>query len=168
MSIGARFIKENLSQIPEYFIGSIHEHWFNLKPQEKGKVGSAVVKHMLELEGYEVRDISNEGDLEYREPDCKNWKKCEVKASYTRITNHGEWCWWNQIRPKQRWTSVALVGVYPNFVKVWWKEKDDFNEDDYRPGHVTGNKMDKSLLEVKLIRNSQQDNFHTWDLVYEG
>ena len=169
MSIAARFIKEQLeNKIREQWLGSANENWFNLKPQRKGKVGSEVVKYMLELEGYEVRDISDNGDLEYRKIGTKKWHKCEAKASKVEFTTNGEWFWWNQIRPKQSWDSVALVGVYPDSVKVWWKEKTDFNEDDYRSGHVTGDGDDKSLLEVKLIKNSKRDNFHTWDLVYEG
>ena len=92
MSIAARFIKEQLeNKIREQWLGSANENWFNLKPQRKGKVGSEIVKYMLELEGYEVRDISDNGDLEYRKIGTKKWHKCEAKASKVEFTTNGEW-----------------------------------------------------------------------------
>ncbi len=170
MSIATRFIKDHLhDNIPKQWVGSANKDW-SLLPnnQAKGKVGVEVVKYMLKLKGYEVRDISDNGDLEYRKIGTKNWKKCEVKTAITKFTKYGYNHWWNQIRPNQNWDSVALVGIYPNTVKVWWKDKKDFNWDDYEQGHTVGDKTDKSQVKIKLIKNSKFDNFHTWDQVYEG
>jgi|10_taG_2_1085330.scaffolds.fasta_scaffold140715_2 hypothetical protein len=130
-------------------------------PQQKGELGVRIVKTLLEEKGHVVEKISDQGDLRI------DGEHSEVKyATVTLGTNGQEQLWWNQIRPKQeKWTSLQLVGMYPDHVKVWsFTRQQYFNtlkqiDKLVTPGHTTGNQKSTDLEQVKFVKNSNRDEF---------
>ena len=128
-------------------------------PQQKGELGVRIVKTLLEDKGHVVEKISDQGDLRI------DGEHSEVKyATVTLGTKGQEKFWWNQIRPKQeKWTSLQLVGMYPDHVKVWsFTRKQYFNtlkqiDKLVTPGHTTGNKKSTDLEQVIFVKNSRRD-----------
>lgn len=140
-------------------------------PQQKGELGVRIVKKIFESKGHTVTKISDEGDL------CINGEHSEVKYCTARFNHNGEQLWWNQIRPKQtKWTSLQLVAMYPNSIKVWsFTREEYFNilkkmDKIVTPGHTTGNDVSTDLEQVKFVKNSKRNELDKVKqfLIYEG
>jgi hypothetical protein len=152
--------------------GSRNSDVLSLKtPQQKGELGVRIVKSILESRGHTVTKISDEGDL------CINGEHSEVKYCTAKFNDNGEQLWWNQIRPKQtKWTSLQLVAMYPNSIKVWsFTREEYFNilkkmDKIVTPGHVTGNDASTDLEQVKFVKNSKRNELDKVKqfLIYEG
>jgi hypothetical protein len=112
--------------------GSLHEGWLNETNDAKGKHGTWALAQHLKEHGFDCRNINDEGDLEFRECTTHQWEKAEVKASVItlKLLKNGhmnEGAWFNQVRMLQHgWGHLFLVGVYPNYIKIWHKSREDY------------------------------------------
>lgn len=170
-------MKNSVIKVPELWQGSKHELWFRNNNQAKGSHGSYAYKKFLENLGYEVRIISDEGDLEYKKTNDQKWIKSEVKAAKSDLKKLNrpkgfitESLWFNQIRPKQSgWDEIVLVGFYPNHVKIWRKSRKDW-DDSYRnltsTNNVLSHKGTEELSAVSLKKNTKIDNFDEWECIH--
>jgi len=165
-------LASGVKSLPPLWKGSKHELWFRLRNQIKGHVGTLALTQLLQAQGFTCRKISNQGDLEYFVDG--SWRKVEVKTSYAKLAvlKNGEVnqkLWFNQIRPQQsEWQEIVLVGVYPNHVRIWKMDRDQFfnraplmTSVDNRGHYGT-----QDMIQVNLLKNSNQDNFSEWNCVY--
>lgn len=105
---------------------SRHEKFRTLSNQAKGKFGTRLICQILGNEGYETKEISDEGDLCFRKKGETEWCKAEVKTAACTVNGNAWSAWFNQIRPKQLgWHEVWLVAVHPNHVRVYRKARED-------------------------------------------
>ena len=152
--------------------GSEHENWERLgRGQDKGAIGTEIVMDFLRDEwGCEVSKISDEGDIMLINERGEE-ERMEVKTATSKLKPHVRTdfvnveLWFNQIRPKQKgWSWLALVGVYPNHIRIWIMSRKDWDRKhkllkSIRPGH-TGT---EDLMEVRLIKNTKTNTFLEWD-----
>ena len=164
----------------DLWANSLHEDWNNLPtPQVKGAIGSKIYKQFLEQSGYEAEIISDEGDIRYRRDANSPWIKDEVKAAKAtlKVTHGGkninEHLWFNQIRPGQStWDNIVLVGIYPNHVRIWRKDRSTWDNTYKTLSSVsnglkhTGQVGEDQLEQVTLRKNSIRSNFSEWDCVF--
>lgn len=165
---------------------SSSDPWFNspcesfrdlTKPQWKGKVGVLLYKEYLERSGYDVRLISDEGDIEFRAPGDVTWHRDEVKTASADMkyrkrdgkytTSH----WFNQVRPNQKsWDAVTLVAVFPFYYQIYRMEREEYfqNRNFGTAGITPGHTGTDDLDQVKLVDNSMKNSYNEWDLIYEG
>lgn len=161
----------------KFWEGSRNSRILSLKsPQQKGELGVRIVKSILESRGHTVAKISDEGDLRI------NGEHSEVKFGLPTLgkLKNGfitEYLWWNQIRPQQtKWTTLQLVAMYPNSIKVWsFTREEYFNilkkmDKIVTPGHTTGNEASTDLDQIKFIKNSRRNELDKVKqfLIYEG
>jgi len=176
-----QLISEGLTKDPsDFWSGSLHEDWNNLPtPQVKGSIGSKIYKQFLEQSGYEVEIISDEGDIRYRTSPEDEWIVDEVKAAKATLKLRktdgavNEQLWFNQIRPGQQgWQNIVLVGIYPNHIRIWRKDRETWDTtykslDSVSNGlKHTGQTGEEQLEQVTLKKNSNKDNFHEWNCIY--
>ena len=142
----------------------------NFNNQKKGKFGVLLVKSLYEEGGHEVQEINDEGDLMV---DGDRWEVKTAKADVelkkrTGIVN--EELWFNQIRPKQEgWIKVALVGIYPEGIKIWVKSRKEFLDKVATMSSTSScltHVGTEDLAGVLLKKNSKRDNFYEWEEVY--
>lgn len=173
-------INSHKKEIPEMWKNSLHEGWFDVNNQNKGEIGSKLVKKFLTDKGFEVEIISDKGDIIYKKPEDLEFSKAEVKAAKANLEKLKsgfvtEELWFNQIRNKQSgWNEIFLVGMYPNHWKIWRKDRELLQEQltelscfNKKLAHVEAdNPNDKNLTSIGLIKNTKSDNFHEWDLIF--
>jgi len=168
-------INSSISTIPELWTDSKHENWFLNNNYSKGSHGTNAYKKYLESLGYEVIIISDQGDLMYRQSSSDSWIKSEVKASkadleYTKRGFLKEQLWFNQLRPKQKgWDEVALVGFYPNHIRIWRKTRKEWDAECLTM-HSTNKVLEHvgtdELRGVRLLKNTRTDNFSEWECIH--
>jgi hypothetical protein len=174
-----QLIEERLVKKPnDLWAGSLHEGWDSLStPQAKGDIGTEIYKKHLQLKGYEVEIISDEGDIRYRKDATSPWIKDEVKVSKAtlKVTHNGtklsEKLWFNQVRPGQAgWDGIVLVGIYPEYIRIWRKDRQTWDE-TYRSLHSVQNGLkhtgQEQLEQVTLVKNSRTNNFGEWEELSE-
>ena len=178
-----QLIEEGMTQNPnDLWADSLHEDWNNLPtPQIKGSIGSKIYQQYLEASGFEAEIISDEGDIRYRKDENSPWIKDEVKAAKAtlKVTHGGtkvsEQLWFNQIRPGQAgWENIVLVGIYPNHIRIWRKDRQTWDS-TYKTLHSvtkglkhTGQVGDEQLEQLPLRKNSNTNNFGEWNCIYTG
>ncbi len=168
-------INSSIDSIPKLWKNSKHQNWFLNNNYSKGSHGTKAYKKYLESEGYEVVIISDQGDLMYKKPTSDRWIKSEVKASKAKLeyTKNGflrEHLWFNQLRPKQKgWDEVALVGFYPNHIRIWKKTRKDWDT-ECSTMHSTTKVLEHvgtdELRGVMLLKNTRTNNFSEWDCIH--
>lgn len=153
--------------------GSKHEKWFSLASASKGKIGTLAYADLLRSKGLEVKIISSEGDLEYKEAGSQKKTKVEVKTSKADVSKlkNGEHrfdLWFNQIRPKQKgWKEIVLVGVFPNHVRIWQKSRKEWDSTFSALESVSiGHRGSEDLMEVRLRKNTNTNNLNEWKEIY--
>jgi len=168
---------ENQIKVPSLWRDSKHEKWFSNSNASKGAHGCHAYKIYLESKGYEVRIVSDKGDVEYKWPSLTVWIKAEVKASkadlkvLTRPVGFvKEELWFNQLRPKQKgWDEAVLVGCYPNHIRIWRMSRKDFDA-KYKTMTSTKNCLSHvgtdELVGVSLVKNKKRDNFNEWECIH--
>jgi hypothetical protein len=156
--------------------GSDHEPWLRESNDAKGKLGTWAVAQYLKHKGFECRNISDEGDLEFRRLKTDQWEKAEVKASIITLTqlkngHMNEGAWFNQVRMLQLgWAHLFLVGVYPNCLKIWYKSREDYvsarstMKSTDGLSHIGTDELDS----VVLTKNTNRNTFREWEIVYNG
>ena len=183
------FVKDLISQhestIPKMWENSLHEKWyFRINNQNKGKVGSEIVKQFLVECGFEAEIVSDKGDIIYKKPEDLEYTKAEVKISKANLecllrpkNFITEELWFNQLRAKQSgWSEIFLVGIYPNHWRIWRKSREEFEDQintlssfNKKLSHVEADDpTDKNLRSVGLIKNTKSDNFHEWDEIFNN
>lgn len=164
-------IVEGVKELGPFWKNSKHEAWFRNSVQAKGKLGTIAYERHLQSQGIKTRRISDEGDLEY----CLNgkWLKTEVKAAAASLKELrdgfvNESCWFNQIRPNQTgWDEIVLVGFYPNHLRIWKMNREEFSSRSKSMTSITaGHVGTKDLIQVRLRKNSRQNNFPEWNCIY--
>lgn len=170
----AEEIESNIKSPPKLWDGSKHKNWDKVNSVRKGAIGTKVYKKYLESLGYEVKIVSNEGDLMYRHPLWTYWIRSEVKASKAELTftKRGfltEKLWFNQIRPKQEgWDEVTLVGIYPNHIRIWRKTRKEWDA-EFLTMNSTGGLSHigtDDLKGIELVKNTRRDNFSEWECIH--
>jgi len=168
-------LAENQIKVPLLWRDSKHEKWFSNSNASKGAHGAYAYKIYLENLGYEVKIVSDNGDVKYKWPSLKRWVKAEVKAAKADLTllksgaiNHS--LWFNQLRPKQKgWDEAVLVGCYPNHIRIWRMERAEFDS-DYRTMTSTKNCLSHvgtdELVGVALVKNKNRNNFPEWECIH--
>jgi len=166
---------EHQIKVPLLWRGSKHELWFRNNNASKGSHGTNCYKQYLENLGYEVRIVSDKGDLEYKWPSLIEWIKAEVKAAKADLkilkdgkVNHS--LWFNQLRPMQKgWDEAVLVGCYPNHIRIWRMSRKDFDA-KYRTMSSTKDCLShvgtNELVGVSLVKNTKKNNFHEWECIH--
>ena len=119
----------------------------------------------MKKNGYKSKPINNEGDLVYRKTSKDPWIKVEVKTATVNLIGD-ENAWFNQIRVKQKsWNEVWLVSVYPNYIKIFRKTREDFLSN-----LAIMNSTSKCLTHIGTTDlagvNLTLENQHEWELVY--
>ena len=163
--------------------GSTNQGWKLLPtPQAKGAIGTKIYGAYLKSKGYQIRVVSDEGDIEWRLNSKSPWIKEEVKAASATVNKifkgkekemTTEQIWVNQIRPGQKgWRGIVIVGIYPNHTKIWRKTREDWDKnykklDSVRKGlKHTGQQGEDVLEQVTMIKNSKRNNFPEWNCIY--
>ena len=171
-------IKEEITRrvkpTPDLWKDSKLENWPHLSNDDKGKLGTWIYARLLEHLGYEVRPVNDEGDLLYRKNNAEAWRKAEVKAATATLKQLisgkvNEHLWFNQIRPLQGgWDEVVLVGVFPNHIKVWRKDREEFLSTMGQMSSTGGlsHVGTDELVGVTLKKNTRTNNFDEWDLIH--
>lgn len=180
------FVKDLISQhestIPKMWENSLHEKWyFRINNQNKGKVGSEIVKQFLVECGFEAEIVSDKGDIIYKKPEDLEYTKAEVKISKANLecllrpkNFITEELWFNQLRAKQSgWSEIFLVGIYPNHWRIWRKSREEFEAQlSYLScfnalSHIESDDPEnQNLTAVVLKKNTSVNNFDEWDLIY--
>ena len=168
-------LDNSVTNIPELWRGSAHESWFLNNNAAKGSHGTYCYKVYLQNLGYEVEVISDQGDLRYRKTPSDSWIKVEVKASkanvsYTKSGSLKMQLWFNQLRPNQKgWHEVALVGVFPNHVRIWRKTREDWDKECNTLDSTTRvleHIGTNELRGVQLVKNTKKNNFDEWECIH--
>ena len=170
-------LEKSQIKVPLLWRDSKHEKWFNNSNASKGAHGAYAYKIYLENKGYEVRKVSDSGDIEYKWPSLTEWIKAEVKASKVDlkvlkrpIGFVKEELWFNQLRPIQKgWDEAVLVGCYPNHIRIWRMSRKDFDA-KYRTMSSTKDCLShvgtNELVGVSLVKNTKKNNFHEWECIH--
>tara|TARA_R100000426_G_scaffold86760_2_gene69020 strand:+ start:44 stop:631 length:588 start_codon:yes stop_codon:yes gene_type:complete len=178
--INSKLKKDNLGDL---WFNSKYERFKHLEtPQAKGTVGAMIYQEYLRQRGCIAEIVSNEGDIEWSHDGGKSWIKDEVKTASATVKlifkgkekeMISEQVWVNQIRPSQKgWQGLVIVAVYPNHVKIFRKNRKDWDEQYKNLSSVTnglkhnGQIGEEQLEQVTLIKNSKRSNFHEWDMIY--